>query len=66
MILFIVHSVLQKQLLNSQTSIFLRKVSSNAITAGLLSRNISHTGKRNVAQDKTYIFIISIKEKTSY
>ena len=66
--ILITYSVLQKQQLNSQINIAMRKASLDTLTAGLLSRNFKKTVKRFIAQDKayTYSFMSPIKGTPAY
>ena len=64
--IFFADSVLQKQQLNSQLNIAMKKVSSDTLTAVLLSRNFKENVKHFVAQEKVYSFMIPIKRTLTY
>ena len=55
--IFFAHAVLQRIQLNSQINIAMRKMSSDALTAGILSRNFKETLRQFIANDKTYNFV---------
>ena len=61
-----VHSVFQKQQLNSQINIAMKKVSSDTLTAVLLSKNFKEAVKHFVAQEKVYSFNRPIKGTLTY
>ena len=63
---FLAHAVFQRIKLNSQISIVMRKVLSDNLTAGMLSRNFKETVRQFIANDKAYNLMNSIKSTPAY
>ena len=52
---------MQKIQLNGQINIAMKKIASDSLNAGKLSKNFKATIQQFIAQDKAYSFISSIK-----
>ena len=63
---FFALSVLQKTQLSSQISAAMKKVVSNNLTAGMLSKNSKQRVKEFVAKDKASSFMSSFKSTPAY
>ena len=57
---------MQKVQLTSSINIALKKVTSDSLTAGMLSRNFKQTLQRFIAKDKTYSFMKSTRGAPAY
>ena len=57
---------MQQLNLNSQINIAMKKVSSNSLTAGMLSNNFSETIKSFIAKDEGFNFMNPIKGTPAY
>ena len=57
---------MQKIQLNDQINIATRKIASDNLNAGMLSKNFKATVHQFIAQDKVYSFISSIKGTAAY
>ena len=64
--IFFGHSVTQHLNLNSRINIAMQKVTTNQLTAGMLSRNFKESVKSFVAKDEAYNFINTIKGTPAY
>ena len=64
--IFFALSVMQQLNLNSQINIAMKKVSSNSLTAGMLSNNFSETIKSFIAKDEGFNFMNPIKGTPAY
>ena len=60
--IFFAHSVLQKVQLSIQMDITMKKVISNNLNAGTLSKDSKQTVKELIAQDKVFSFMSSIQD----
>ena len=60
------HAVKQKIQLNNQISIAIRKIASDNLNAGMLTKNCKATVHQFIAQDKAYSFMSSIKGTPAY
>ena len=52
---------MQKIQLNGQINIAMKKIASDSLNAGKLSKNFKATIQQSIAQDKAYSFISSIQ-----
>ena len=59
--IFFPHAVMQKIQLNDQINIATKKIASDSLNAGKLSKNFKATIHKFIAQDKVYSFMSSIK-----
>lgn len=57
---------MQKVLLTSSVNIALKKVTSDSLTAGMLSRNFKQTLQRFIAKDKAYSFLKNTRGAPAY
>ena len=57
---------MQQVLLTSSVNIALKKVTSDSLTAGMLSRNFKQTLQRFIAKDKAYSFLKSTRGAPAY
>ena len=64
--IFFAHSVMLKLCLKNQINIAMRKVSSDALTAGMLSGNFKAKVREFIATDKAFSFMNSIKGTPAY
>ena len=64
--IFFAHAVMQKIQLNDQINIAMRKIASDNLNAGMLSKNFKATVHQFIAQDKAYSFMSSIKGAPAY
>ena len=64
--IFFALSVLQKVQLSSQINIAMKKVISNNLTAGMLSKNFKQRVKKLIAKDKAFSFMSSIRGTPAY
>ena len=64
--IFFAHTVLQKVQLSSQINIAMKKVLSNDLTAGMLSKNFKQRVQEFIAKDKAFSFMNSIKGTPAY
>ena len=64
--IFFTHAVMQKIQLNDQINIAMKKIASDSLNAGKLSKNFKATIQQFIAQDKAYSFISSIKGTPAY
>ena len=64
--IFFAHTVLQKVQLSSQINIAMKKVLSNDLTAGMLSKNFKQRVQEFIAKDKAFSFMSSIKGTPAY
>ena len=64
--IFFTHAVTQKIQLNDQINIAMKKIASDSLNAGKLSKNFKTTIQQFIAQDKAYSFMFSIKDTPAY
>ena len=64
--IFFAHAVMQKIQLNDRINIAMRKIVSDNINAGMLSKNFKATVHRFIVQDKAHSFMPSIKGTPAY
>ena len=64
--IFFAHTVLQKVQLSSQINIAMKKVLSNDLTPGMLSKNFKQRVQEFIAKDKAFSFMSSIKGAPAY
>ena len=64
--IFFAHTVLQKVQLSSQINISVKKVFSNDLTAGMLSKSFKQRVQEFIAKDKAFSFMSSIKGTPVY
>ena len=64
--IFFTNAVMQKIQLNDQINIAMKKVASDSLNAGKLSKNFKATIQQFIAQDKVYSFMSSIKGTPDY
>ena len=64
--IFFAHNVLQKVQLSSQINIAMKKVLSNDLTAGMLSKHFKQRVQEFIAKDKAFSFMSSIKGTPAY
>ena len=64
--IFFAQSVIEKLNLGNQTNTAMRKVTSNQLTACMLSRNFNEKIKEFIASDQAFTFKNSIKGTTAY
>ena len=64
--IFFAHTVLQKVQLSSQINIAMKKVLSNDLIPGMLSKNFKQRVQEFIAKDKAFSFMSSIKGTTAY
>ena len=57
---------MQKVQLNDQINIAMKKIASDSLNPGILSKNFKATIQQFIAQDKAYGFVSSIKDKPAY
>ena len=60
------HSVIQKLNRSNQMNIAMRKVTSNQLTAGMLSSKFSDKVKKFIASDQDFTFMNNIKGTQAY
>ena len=63
---FFAHTVLQKVQLSSQVNIAMKKVLSNDLTAGMLSKNFKQRVQKFLAKERAFSFTSSIKGTPAY
>ena len=63
---FFAHTVLQKVQLSSHINIAMKKVLSNDLTAGMLSKNFKQRVQEFIAKHKAFSFMSSIKWTPAY
>ena len=66
MIIFFANTVLQKVHLSSQINIAMKKVLSNYLTAGMLSKYFKQRVQEFITKDKAFSFMSSIKATPAY
>ena len=64
--IFFAHTVLQKVQLSSQINIAMKKVLSNDLTAGMLSKTFKQRMEEFIAKDKAFSILSSIKGTQAY
>ena len=64
--IFFAHSVMQKLNRSNQINIAMRKVTSNPLTAGMLSSNFNEKVKEFIASDQAFTFMNSIQGTPAY
>ena len=64
--IFFAHTVLQKVQLSSQINIAMKKVLSNDLTPGMLSKNFKQRVQEFIAKHKAFTFMSSIKGAPAY
>ena len=64
--IFFAHTVLQKVQLSSQINIAMKKVLSNDLIPGMLSKNFKQRVQEFIAKDKAFSFMSSIKGTPAY
>ena len=64
--IFFPHSVLQKIQLSGQINIAMKKIFSNNLTAGMLSKNFIQRLKELIAKNKAFSFMSLIKGTPAY
>ena len=64
--IFFTHAVMQKIQLNDQINIAMKKIVSDSLNAGKLSKNFKAIIQQFIAQDKAYSFMSSIKGTPAY
>ena len=64
--IFFTHAVMQKIQLNDQINTAMKKIASDSLNAGKLSKNFKATIQQFIAQDKAYTFMSSIKGTPAY
>ena len=64
--IFFAHSVMQKLNRSNQINIAMRKVTSNPLTAGMLSSNFNEKLKEFIASDQAFTFMNSIQGTPAY
>ena len=64
--IFFTHAVMQKIQLNDQINIAMKKIASDSLNPGKLSKNFKATMQQFIAQDKAYSFMSSIKGTPAY
>ena len=64
--IFFAQSVIQKLNLSNQINIAMRKVTSNQLTAGMLTSNFNEKIKEFIASDQVFTFMNSIKGKPAH
>ena len=64
--IFFAHTVLQKVQLSSQINIAMKKVLSNDLIPGMLSKNFKQRVQEFIAKDKAFSFMSSIKGAPAY
>ena len=64
--IFFTHAVMQKIQLNDQINIAMKKIASDNLNPGKLSKNFKATIQQFIAQDRAYSFMSSIKGTPAY
>ena len=64
--IFFTHAVMQKIRLNDQINTAMKKIASDSLNAGKLSKNFKATIQQFIAQDKAYSCMSSIKGTPAY
>ena len=64
--IFFAHTVLQKVQLSSQINIAMKKVLSNDLTAGMLSKNFKQTVQEFIAKEKAFSLMSPVKGTPAY
>ena len=64
--IFFTYAVMQKIQLNDQINTAMKKIASDSLNAGKLSKNFKATIQQFIAQDKAYSFMSSIKDTPAW